>query len=93
MVDGEYGEYLKRRIEEAFGLEDMAPEERAYWDAWDRVWEQKRLADEAFKARIVRAQREFAAEINAHPEAFEPYMPGITAAVNEHGLRFAWEAK
>lgn len=89
--DDEFDEYLKQRLRDMFGLDDLTPEEQAWWDACDRVDEVKRRNEAAYLAWIGRKQREFADEINANPSVLEPYVPGISAVMAERGLRFVWE--
>lgn len=90
MTDDAYAEYLKQKIEATFGLDDLTPEEQVYWDEYDRAGEEKRRLDEAWLAHMQRRREEFAHEVNTHPEAFEPYIPGISAAITELGLHFEW---
>lgn len=92
MADDGFDDYLKQRIEAAFGLDALTPEEQAYWDAYDCACEARRRLDETFVVERQRAMKELAAEINARPEILEPYVPGIGAVIAEHELRFVWEA-
>lgn len=90
-TDADFAAYLKQRIEAAFPLGDLTPEEQAYWDEYDRACEEKRRVEAAYLAWMQRAMKAIADEINTHPEVLEPYVPGISTVMAEHGLRFVWE--
>ena len=91
-TDADFDTYLQQRIEAAFGLDEMTPEERACWDAYDRAMEAFHRYEEAAAARVIGNAKAVAAYINANPSVLDELMPGASAAVAEHGLRFAWEA-
>jgi hypothetical protein len=45
-----------------------------------------------FEQHVLPARlRQVTAEINAQPSSLEAHMPGISAVMAEHGLRFRWE--
>lgn len=90
MTDAGFDAYLQQRLEALFPLDDLTPEEQAYWDAYDRACEEKRQVEAAHLAWMQRAMKEFVDEVNTHPEILEPYVPGIGAVMVEHGLRFEW---
>ena len=67
MPDAAFDAYLQQRIEAAFGLEEMTPEERAYWDAYDAF-------DEACRAIRERDRANFEAWLKAAPAAVTAHM-------------------
>lgn len=90
-LEDEFAERIRRRLWEAYSLDEMTPEERADFEAYGRLVEQARRQEEAFRRSAARTQEEYAAAINADPGVLEPLVPGIGAVMAEHGLRFAVE--
>lgn len=67
MPDDEFDAFLQQRIQDAFGLEDMTPEERAYWDAYDAF-------DAVCQAIRERDRANFEAWLKAAPAAVTAHM-------------------
>lgn len=67
MSDEEFDAFLQQRIEAAFGLDEMTPEERAYWDACDKF-------DSACQAIRERDEANFKAWLKAAPAAVTAHM-------------------
>lgn len=79
--DTEFDAFLKQRIEDAYGLEEMTPEERAYWDAYDQF-------DAACHAIRERDRAIFEAWFKAAPAAVTAHMHA-TGELPED-LRIVW---
>ncbi len=67
MPDDEFAAFLQQRIETAFGLDDMTPEERAYWDAYDKF-------DSACQAIRERDEANFKAWLEVAPAVVTAHM-------------------
>jgi heme oxygenase len=91
--DDAYAEYLEQRIEAAFGLDDLAPEERAYWDAYDRAMEEFKCDEAAAATRVLRNAKAITAYINANPTVLDDLMSGASAVITELGLHFELSAE
>jgi hypothetical protein len=93
MTDDAYAGHLKLRIEAVFGLDDMTPEEQAYWEAYDRVMEEIQRENDAAAARVLGNAKAVTAYINANPTVLDGLMPGASAVITELGLHFELSAE
>ncbi len=92
MSDEQFDAFLQQQIASAFGLDEMAPEERAYWDAYGCVMDAFQRSEDEAAAAVIRNAQAVAAWINQNPAVLDEVMPGAGAAMAECGLRFVWEA-
>lgn len=92
MTDEKYSELLRQQIWDAFGLDDMTPEERAFWDAYNSAMDAFQRSEEESAAAVIRNAKAVAAWINENPVVLNEIMPGAGAVMAEHGLRFEWDA-
>lgn len=74
----------KQQILDAFGLDDMTDEERAYWEAYDRFAEASRRYDDQVRAAVLENAKAIA---DAMPEILARERPDL-GNLRELGLRF-----
>lgn len=91
MPDEQFDDLVRRQIWDAFGIDDMTPDERAFWDAYNRAMDAFQRSEDEAAARVIRNAKAVAAWINENPSVLDELMPGAGAVMAEHGLRFAWE--
>lgn len=105
MPDDEYGEALTRHVFAVFGIEGEPVELRCpvkdcpepligYAPAGCEVDAESQFSREQhhWRVHLVPAMyRQAAANLNAHPELLDAAVPGASAVIREHGLRFVVE--
>jgi hypothetical protein len=88
MADDAYGEMLQRQILKAYGLDNLTPDERAVWDAYNRAMDAVDAVHKASEAQVLRNGKAVTAYINANPTILDDLMPGASAVIAKLGLHF-----
>jgi len=85
MTDDAYSERLKRQILEAYGFgDDMTPEDRELWDAYNRAMDAVDAVNRASAANVMAVAAAAPGWVTEHMRA--------TGELPE-GLQFQWSAK
>lgn len=92
MPDDEFDDLVCQQIWDAFGLDDMTPEERAFWDAYNRAMDAFQRSEDEAAAAVIRNAKAVAAWTNENPAVLDEIAPGAGTVMAELGLRFEWDA-